>query len=195
MSINKVILVGNVGKDPVIRYFDKGVAKVTFPLATSETYTNQQGETITSTEWHNIVLWRALAEVAEKTVKKGAQVYIVGKIKTRSYVDKDGNNKYITEILADTLLLLEKKQGPVSTANTNGSFSDIQGGEKKKPVNDKESTGSEINEPGSAYHLNDGSDDKGLQNKGSFSSNENMTGGGSFDEGTGTGKNEDDLPF
>ena len=89
MSINKVILVGNVGKDPTIRYFDKGVAKATFPLATSETYTNQQGETVTSTEWHNIVLWRALAEVAEKTVKKGAQVYIVGKIKTRSYVDKD----------------------------------------------------------------------------------------------------------
>jgi len=110
MSINKVILVGNVGKDPVVRYFDKGVAKTTFPLATSESYTNQQGETITSTEWHNIVLWRALAEVAEKTVKKGTQVYIVGKIKTRSYVDKDGNNKYITEILADTMMVLEKKQ-------------------------------------------------------------------------------------
>ncbi|NSW93648.1 MAG: single-stranded DNA-binding protein, partial [Bacteroidales bacterium] len=87
------------------------VAKATFPLATSDTYTNQQGETITSTEWHNIVLWRALAEVAEKTVKKGSQVYIVGKIKTRSYVDKDGNNKYITEILADAMLLLDKKQG------------------------------------------------------------------------------------
>jgi single-strand DNA-binding protein len=118
MSINKVILVGNVGKDPVVRYFDKGVAKATFPLATSETYTNQQGETITSTEWHNIVLWRALAEVAEKTIKKGAQVYIVGKIKTRSYVDKDGVNKYITEILADTLLVLEKKPAQRSESNT-----------------------------------------------------------------------------
>lgn len=111
MSVNKVILVGNAGKDPVVRYFDKGVAKATFPLATSETYTNQQGENITSTEWHNIVLWRSLAEVAEKTVKKGTQVYIVGKIKTRSYVDKDGNNKYITEILADIMMVLEKKQG------------------------------------------------------------------------------------
>ena len=120
MSINKVILVGNVGKDPVVRYFDKGTAKATFPLATSESYTNQQGETITSTEWHNIVLWRALAEVAEKTVKKGSQVYIVGKIKTRSYVDKDGNNKYITEILADTLMVLDKKPAgqPVSQADT-----------------------------------------------------------------------------
>jgi single-strand DNA-binding protein len=112
MSINKVILLGNVGKDPVVRYFDKGVAKATFPLATSETYTNQQGENVTTTEWHNIVLWRALAELAEKNVKKGTQLYIVGKIKTRSYVDKDGNNKYITEILADTMALMEKKGGP-----------------------------------------------------------------------------------
>ena len=114
MSINKVILVGHVWKDPVVRYFDKGVAKASFPLATSESYTNQQGETITSTEWHNIVLWRSLAEVAEKTVRKGTQVYIVGKIKTRSYVDKDGINKYITEILADVMLTIEKKQQPTS---------------------------------------------------------------------------------
>jgi single-strand DNA-binding protein len=142
MSINKVILVGNVGKDPVIRYFDKGVAKVTFPLATSESYTNQQGETITTTEWHNIVLWRAMAEVAEKTVKKGSQLYIVGKIKTRSYVDKDGNNKYITEILADTFLVLEKKQNigsaPVSEPN-------------KSSVQEKEPQGSDLNEPPAGY--------------------------------------------
>ncbi len=138
MSINKVILVGNVGKDPVVRYFDKGVAKATFPLATSETYTNQQGETITSTEWHNIVLWRALAEVAEKTVKKGAQVYIVGKIKTRSYVDKDNINKYITEILADTLLVLEKKQTQVTSAQSSASKSDAD-------------SGSSVNDPSSSY--------------------------------------------
>ena len=66
MSVNKVILVGNVGKDPVIRYFDKGVAKATFPLATSESYTNQQGESITTTEWHNIVLWRAMAKLLKR---------------------------------------------------------------------------------------------------------------------------------
>src|SRR5665811_752431 len=143
MSINKVILVGNVGKDPVIRYFDKGVAKATFPLATSETYTNQQGETITSTEWHNIVLWRALAEVAEKTVKKGSQVYIVGKIKTRSYVDKDGVNKYITEILADILLALEKKQGTAVTS--------AQAGTVRNEGHEKDSSGSVINEPLNEY--------------------------------------------
>jgi len=139
MSINKVILVGNVGKEPVVRYFDKGVAKATFPLATSETYTNQQGETITSTEWHNIVLWRSLAEVAEKTVKKGSQLYIVGKIKTRSYVDKEGNNKYITEILADTMLVLEKKQGQVSTPEGSRNTSSDKPGS------------SEVNEPGAPY--------------------------------------------
>ena len=150
MSINKVILVGNVGKDPVIRYFDKGVAKVTFPLATSETYTNQQGETITSTEWHNIVLWRALAEVAEKTMKKGSQVYIVGKIKTRSYVDKDGNNKYITEILADTFLLLEKKQGFGTSAP--------QVEVNKNHIVEKETPDSEINEPPAAYQTNNEDD-------------------------------------
>lgn len=150
MSINKVILVGNVGKDPVIRYFDKGVAKVTFPLATSESYTNQQGETITSTEWHNIVLWRALAEVAEKTVKKGTQVYIVGKIKTRSYVDKDGNNKYITEILADTFLVLEKKQGSVPSAP--------QADLNKSNAVDKEPFGTELNEPPPGYQPNNEDD-------------------------------------
>jgi single-strand DNA-binding protein len=155
MSINKVILVGNVGKDPVVRYFDKGVAKATFPLATSETYTNQQGETITSTEWHNIVLWRALAEVAEKTIKKGAQVYIVGKIKTRSYVDKDGINKYITEILADTLLVLEKKQGQVTSAQS--------------PSRNDTGTGPGVNEPATPYHINEKdhpeNDDFGADNR------------------------------
>jgi single-strand DNA-binding protein len=153
MSINKVILVGNVGKDPVIRYFDKGVAKATFPLATSETYTNQQGETITSTEWHNIVLWRALAEVAEKTVKKGSQLYIVGKIKTRSYVDKDGVNKYITEILADAMLTLEKKQGS-GAAHTDSS------------ANDTTSRNSVVNDPAAKYNTagkNEPSGDSGTE--------------------------------
>jgi len=146
MSINKVILVGNVGKDPVIRYFDKGVAKATFPLATSESYTNQQGETITTTEWHNIVVWRSMAEVAEKTVKKGSQLYVVGKIKTRSYVDKDGNNKYITEILADTFLVLEKKQGPSQTSS--------QGDMPRNNLPEKESPGFDINEPPAGYQPN-----------------------------------------
>ena len=182
MSINKVILVGNVGKDPVIRYFDKGVAKATFPLATSETYTNQQGETITSTEWHNIVLWRALAEVAEKTIKKGSQVYIIGKIKTRSYVDKDGVNKYITEILADTLLLLEKKQ----VSGNSSAHADLSKGE----AHDKGTSGSIVNEPPASYQPGNENNDKNWSDKG----NPDNEDPGS-DNRTGVAQNEDDLPF
>jgi single-strand DNA-binding protein len=180
MSINKVILVGNAGKDPVIRYFDKGVAKVTFPLATSESYTNQQGETITSTEWHNIVLWRALAEVAEKTVKKGSQVYIVGKIKTRSYVDKDGINKYITEILADTLLVLDKKQGQGNVA--------AQTGIAKNVIQGKESSGEAVNEPPSPYTTSGDNNESTWPEAGNDVSDEQKNGQLS-------GQNEDDLPF
>jgi single-strand DNA-binding protein len=175
MSINKVILVGNVGKDPVVRYFDKGVAKATFPLATSETYTNQQGETITSTEWHNIVLWRALAEVAEKTIKKGAQVYIVGKIKTRSYVDKDGVNKYITEILADTLLVLEKKQTQV---NSQGQTKTDSSGQ------------SAVNEPPASYQSVNENASRNSPDKGNPSNDEF-----SPDIRPDNSQNEDDLPF
>lgn len=181
MSINKVILVGNVGKDPVVRYFDKGVAKATFPLATSETYTNQQGETITSTEWHNIVLWRAMAEVAEKTVRKGAQVYVVGKIKTRSYVDKDGNNKYITEILADTMLVLEKKQAAGPSSSPSVHENDLGENESLKSNNS----------PGrSAAPAAGNSSDKD-----SGTVNEPPRMNYPFDEGIPSGKNEDDLPF
>lgn len=106
MSINKVILVGNVGKDPEIRHLDSGVVVANFPLATSESYIAKNGDKITSTEWHNIVLWRGLAEVAEKYVTKGRQLYIEGKIKTRSYDDKEGIKRYITDIVADVMQML-----------------------------------------------------------------------------------------
>jgi single-strand DNA-binding protein len=180
MSINKVILVGNVGKDPVVKYFDKGVAKATFPLATSETYTNQQGETITTTEWHNIVLWRALAEVAEKTVKKGAQLYIIGKIKTRSYVDKDGNNKYITEILGDTMVLLEKKNISPGSNQSHDSESVESGGFRS--TNGPGTSGASVSKAGE--HIGSG----GSSYQGDKQDN-------SLDEGIQGAKNEDDLPF
>jgi single-strand DNA-binding protein len=106
MSINKVILVGNVGKDPEIRHLDSGVAVATFTLATSETYTAKNGDRVTSTEWHNIVLWRGLAEVAEKYVRKGKQLYIEGRIRTRSYEDKEGQKRYVTEIYGDVMKML-----------------------------------------------------------------------------------------
>jgi single-strand DNA-binding protein len=116
MSINKVILVGNVGKDPDVRYLDNGVVKCSFSLATSESYKNKAGEKVTNTEWHNIVIWRELAKTAEAYVKKGMQLYIEGKISTRSYQDKDGIQRRITEITADTFQMLGRKQEGQQTA-------------------------------------------------------------------------------
>jgi len=109
-GVNKVILVGNLGKDPEVKYLDNGVAVANFSLATTENYKNKEGEKVSQTEWHNIVLWRGLAEVAEKYLKKGANVYIEGKIKTRKWEDKDGNTRYNTEILADNMTMLGSKQ-------------------------------------------------------------------------------------
>ena len=105
MSINKVILVGNVGKDPEVRYLDNNVAVAKFPLATTEKgYKMNNGTTIPDkTEWHNIVMWRGLAEIAEKYVRKGAQLYIEGKIQSRTWDDKNGVKHYATEILCENM--------------------------------------------------------------------------------------------
>ncbi len=109
MAVNKVILVGNVGKDPDTRYLDENTPVCKFPLATSEVYRNRDGEKIEQTEWHNIVLWRGLAKVAEQYVKKGSQLYIEGRIRSRSYDDKDGIKRYITEIVGDNMQMLGRK--------------------------------------------------------------------------------------
>ena len=108
MSVNKVILIGNVGKDPDVRYLDSGVAVATFSLATTERgYTLQNGTQVPDrTEWHNIVLWRGLAQTAEKYVHKGDKLYIEGKIKSRSYDDQNGIKRTIVEIFADNMELL-----------------------------------------------------------------------------------------
>lgn len=121
MSVNKVILIGNVGKDPDIRYFDNGSAVVNFPLATTERgYTAANGTQIPDrTEWHNIVCWRGLAKVAEQFVKKGTQLFVEGKIRTRSYDDQNGIKRYVVEIYADNLELLGKKGDFQSEGNTN----------------------------------------------------------------------------
>ncbi len=105
-GVNKVILIGHLGRDPEVTSFENGVKKATFTLATTESYKNKEGQRVDQTEWHNIVLWRGLAEVAQSYLKKGNQVFIEGRIKTRSYDDKDGNKRYITEILADNMTML-----------------------------------------------------------------------------------------
>ena len=109
-GVNKVILIGNLGKDPEVRYLENGVAVANFSLATTESYKNKEGEKVSQTEWHNIVLWRGLAEIAEKFLKKGSAVYIEGKIRSRKWEDKEGNTRYTTEILGDNITMLGKKE-------------------------------------------------------------------------------------
>ena len=108
-GLNKAILVGNLGKDPETRHLDNGVVVTRFPLATTETYKNKDGNRVDQTEWHNIVLWRGLAEVADKYLRKGNSVYIEGRIRNRSWEDKDGNKRYTTEIVGDNLTMLGRK--------------------------------------------------------------------------------------
>jgi len=126
MSFNKVILVGNVGKDPEIRRFENNI-KASFSLATSETYTPKGGDKVTQTEWHNIVAWRRLAELAENYIRKGSQILIEGKLRYRSYDDRDGNKRYVVEVEADVIQLLGRKpdgqsQQNQGTQNSNGSY-------------------------------------------------------------------------
>ena len=132
MSLNKAMLIGNVGKDPEVRYLDgsNGQAKVaTFTLATTERYRDRNGEVRENTEWHNIVAWRNNADVAERFIRKGTQLYIEGRIRTRSWDDQTGNKRYTTEIIADTLQLLGKKsdnpasqQGVYAPAHQTGGY-------------------------------------------------------------------------
>jgi len=116
-SLNKVQIIGNLGKDPEVRAIPSGAKVANFSIATKESYTGKDGQKSDKTEWHNIVLWRGLAEIAEKYLRKGSQVYIEGKLSTRSWDDKDGQKRYITEIIGDNLVMLGK---PASSQNQAG---------------------------------------------------------------------------
>lgn len=105
-SVNKVILIGNLGMDPEIKVMSNGAKMARLRIATSESYTDKNGERITNTEWHTVILWRGLAEVAERYLKKGGSVYVEGRLRTRSYDDQDGNTKYVTEINGDNMTML-----------------------------------------------------------------------------------------
>lgn len=121
-SVNKVILIGNLGKDPEIRVLENGAKLARFPIATSESYQDKQsGERREITEWHNIVVWRGLADIAENYLKKGSKVYVEGKIRSRSWQDETGNTKYSTEIIGDNFTMLTSKQ-EMQSANNNSPY-------------------------------------------------------------------------
>ena len=108
-GVNRVMLIGNLGKDPDIQFLEGNIPVAKFSLATTESFKDRTGKTISQTEWHTIVLWRGLAELAQKFLHKGSMVYIEGRLKTRSWDDKDGQKKYATEIIGDNLIMLDKK--------------------------------------------------------------------------------------
>lgn len=144
-TLNKVILIGRLGKDPELRYTPTGAAVATFNVATNEAYKDKDGKDVENTDWHRIVAWRKLAEICGQYLKKGSLVYIEGKLKTRSYDDKDGTKKYITEIVADNMQMLGGRMGdssvervppPVSDSDTTPSTFSNNSAEPSGDAND-----------------------------------------------------------
>ena len=131
-GVNKVILIGNLGKEPDLQYLEGNIAVAKFPLATTETYKDKSGTLISQTEWHTVVLWRGLAELAQKYLHKGSLVYIEGRIRTRNWEDKDKNKRFSTEIVGDNLVMLDKRKdqaennsGGESSGHENSHTTDI----------------------------------------------------------------------
>ncbi len=135
-GLNKVILVGNLGKNPEIITFQQEsrrdastttvVKKATFPLATTETFKNRDGERVEQTDWHNIVCWRGLADIAEKLLHKGTQIFVEGKLQSRSWEDRDGNKRYITEVVAENFTVLgNRNRNNEPTANGPDPYANI----------------------------------------------------------------------
>lgn len=110
-GVNKVILLGNLGKDPELRTLESGTKLARFPLATNEYYKGKDGEMVERTEWHNVIVWHQRAELAEKYLQKGSQVYIEGRLQTRQWDDKDGNKRYTTEIIGDVMNFVGSRPG------------------------------------------------------------------------------------
>src|SRR5438045_1478530 len=119
-GVNKVMLIGNLSKDPDIQFLEGNIAVAKFSLATTETYKDRSGKLISQTEWHTVVLWRGLAELAQKYLHKGSLVYIEGRLKTRSWEDKEGNKKFATEIVGDNLIMLDKRSDSTHSSGLEG---------------------------------------------------------------------------
>lgn len=131
-TLNKVMLIGNVGKDPELKYTPSGIPVVSFRIATSETWKDRDGISQEHTDWHTIVAWRGLAEVITRLVHKGSRVFIEGRIQTRSYEDKQGFRKYIVEVLAENMLLLDARRDKSDDAEyISDDFDDFMGSDKE----------------------------------------------------------------
>lgn len=134
-SLNKVQLIGNLGKDPELKYTPSGVAVATFSIATSESWKDQDGNQQEKTEWHNIVAWRKLAEICGEYLKKGKKVYLEGKLQTRNY-EKDGVKRYVTEIVADQLIMLDGGGGAGAGRSSSGSAAETAPAHADVPKDD-----------------------------------------------------------
>jgi single-strand DNA-binding protein len=134
-GVNRVMLIGNLGKDPDVQHLEGNIAVAKFPLATTETFKDRSGKLVSQTEWHTVVLWRGLAELAQKYLHKSSLVYIEGRLRTRSWDDKDGHRKFATEVVGDNLIMLDKRMdAPGSTGD--GSGIEGVGGGGELPVTD-----------------------------------------------------------
>ena len=123
-GVNRVMLIGNLGKDPDVQFLEGNIAVAKFPLATTETFKDRSGKLISQTEWHTVVLWRGLAELAQKYLHKGSLVYIEGRLRTRSWEDKEGNRKFATEVVGDNLIMLDKRTDSGSNAGSGNVHGD-----------------------------------------------------------------------
>ena len=130
-GVNRVMLIGNLGKDPDMQYLEGNIGVAKFPLATTETFKDRSGKLVSQTEWHTVVLWRGLAELAQKYLHKGSLVYIEGRLRTRSWEDKEGARKFATEVVGDNLIMLDKRTdgsgGGGTPHGTSQSDNEIQG--------------------------------------------------------------------
>ena len=138
-GVNRVMLIGNLGKDPDVQFLDGNIAVAKFPLATTETFKDRSGKLVSQTEWHTVVLWRGLAELAQKYLHKGSLVYIEGRLRTRSWEDKDNNRKFATEVVGDNLIMLDKRTDGgghhAGVAHTDAGMEDI-GSTEIPPITD-----------------------------------------------------------
>jgi len=126
-AINKVILIGNLGQDPELRYTGSGTAVCNMRLATNESYKDSNGELVEKTEWHSVVAWARLAEICGEYLKKGSQVYFEGSLQTRQWEDKDGNTRYTTEVKAREMMMLDSKGGGGGSYDSSGGFDQSRG--------------------------------------------------------------------